>query len=145
MMARSKKLQPVADLAKQNENTAARNHGSVLRELQQHENQLNELLNYREQYLTALQTAGQTGLSAIQLQDYRLFLKRLDDAIKQQQQNVNNERQNCESSQNQWMDKRNRSKMINKVVKNRKKVEDQDLDKREQREQDDRPHNNGRS
>lgn len=145
MMTRSKKLQPVANLAKQNERTAARNHGNVLRELEQQENQLNELLNYRDQYLTALQTAGQTGLSAIQLQDYRLFLKRLDDAINQQQLNVSSERDNCESSQNKWMDKRNRSKMVNKVVSNRKKIEEQGENKREQREVEDRPHNNGRS
>lgn len=145
MMTRSKKLQPVADLAKQNERTAARHHGTVLRELEQHENQLNELLNYRDQYLNALKTAGQTGLSAIQLQDYRLFLRRLDDAIKQQQLNVNTERQNCESSQNKWMDKRNRSKMINKVVNNRKKIEEQDAGKREQREIEDRPTGNGGS
>ncbi len=143
MMTRSKKLQPVADLARQNERTAARQHGDVLRELQQHENQLNELLNYRQQYLTALNTAGQTGLSAVQLQDYRLFIKRLDIAINQQQQNVNLERQNCEFSQNSWMDKRNRSKMINKVVSSRQKTESQEQEKQEQRELEDRPSGKG--
>jgi len=138
-MRTSKKLQPVANLAKQNERTAARHHGSVLRELQQQENQLNELITYRNQYLNSFKNATESGLSAIQMQDYRIFLHRLDDAIKQQQQNVINGQQSCESSQSTWKEKRNRSKMINKVVKNRQHVEHQQSEKREQRELEDRP------
>ncbi len=139
-MRRSKKLQPVANLAKQNERSAAKLHGSVLREQQKQENQLNELINYRNQYLNAFKTAGESGLSAIQMQDYRIFLQRLDDAIQQQQQNVNNGRQNTQSSKTKWMDTRNQSKMINKVVKNRQQHENQQVEKREQREIEDRPY-----
>ena len=87
MMRRSKKLQPVANLAKLNERSAAKLHGSVLRELQKQETQLDELINYRNQYLNAFKTASESGLSAIQMQDYRIFLQRLEDAIQQQQQN----------------------------------------------------------
>ena len=140
-MRRSKKLQPVANLAKQNERSAAKLHGSVLRDLQKQENQLDELINYRNQYLNAFKTAGESGLSAIQMQDYRVFLQRLDDAIQQQQQNVINGRQNTQLSKTEWTDTRNRSKMINKVVENRQQLEKQQLEKREQREIEDRPFN----
>ncbi len=139
-MSSSKKLQPVANLAKLNERSAAKQHGSVMRELQKQENQLNELINYRNQYLDAFKTASEAGLSAIQMQDYRIFLQRLDDAIGQQQQNVNNGRQNTQASQTKWMDTRNKSKMINKVVENRQQLENQQVEKREQRELEDRPH-----
>jgi len=139
-MRNSKKLHPVANLAKLNERNAAKLHGSVLRELQKQENQLNELINYRNQYLAAFKTAGESGLSAIQMQDYRIFIQRLDDAIGQQQQNVNNGRQDTQSSQTKWMDTRNQSKMINKVVENRQQLENQQVEKREQRELEDRPH-----
>ena len=139
MIKHSKKLQPVANLAKQNERSAARQHGSVLRELEQQENQLNELIAYRDQYLKTFKTSCESGLSVVQMQDYRIFLLRLDDAIQQQQQNVSNGRQNCESSKTKWVDKRNRSKMINKVVNNRQQIEEQELNKREQREVEDRP------
>ena len=139
-MRSSKKLQPVANLAKLNERSAAKLHGSVLRELQKQENQLNELINYRNQYLNAFKTASETGLSAIQMQDYRIFLQRLDDAIQQQQQNVINGRQNTQSSQAKWMDTQNQSKMINKVVENRQQLENQQVEKREQRELEDQPH-----
>ncbi len=140
-MRRSKKLQPVANLAKLNERSAAKLHGSVLRELQKQETQLDELINYRNQYLTAFKTAGESGLSAIQMQDYRIFLQRLDDAIQQQQQNVINGRQNTQSSQAKWTDTRNQSDMINKVVENRQQHENQQVEKREQRELEDRPNN----
>jgi flagellar FliJ protein len=140
-MRRSKKLQPVANLAKLNEQRAAKLHGSVLRELQKQETQLDELINYRDQYLNAFKTASEAGLSAIQMQDYRIFLQRLDDAIQQQQQNVINGRQNTQSSQEKWTDTRNRSDMINKVVENRQQLENQQVEKREQRELEDRPTN----
>ena len=140
-MRRSKKLQPVANLAKLNERSAAKLHGSVLRELQKQETQLDELINYRNQYLNAFKTASEAGLSAIQMQDYRIFLRRLDDAIQQQQQNVKNGRQNTQSSQAEWTDTRNRSEMINKVVENRQQLENQQVEKREQRELEDRPIN----
>lgn len=139
-MRGSKKLQPVANLAKLNERSAAKLHGSVLREQQKQEIQLDELINYRNQYLNAFKTAGESGLSAIQMQDYRIFLQRLDDAIQQQQQNVINGRQNTQTSQLKWTDTRNQSKMINKVVENRQQLENQQVEKREQRELEDQPH-----
>ncbi len=140
-MQNSKKLQPIANLANLSERSAARVHGSVLRELKKQENQLNELINYRDQYLNAFKTASESGLSAVQMQDYRIFLQRLDNAILQQQQQVANGKQNTESSQRKWMDKRNKSKMINKVVENRQQLENKQAEKREQRELEDRPCN----
>jgi len=138
-MRHSKKLQPVANLAKMNERSAARMHGNVLRDSQKQEKQLEELISYRKQYLSAFKTACESGLSVIQVQDYQIFLKRLDDAIKQQQQNVINGHQNTKSSQSQWMDSRNRSKMLDKVLEKRQQIENQQIAKREQRELEDRP------
>ena len=139
-MRNSKKLHPVANLAKLNERSAAKQHGSDLREQQKQENQINELINYRNQYLKAFKTASESGLSAIQMQDYRIFLQRLDDAIQQQQQNVTNGRQNTQASQAKWKDTRDQSKKINKVVENRQQLENQQVEKREQRELEDRPY-----
>ncbi len=138
-MQSSKKLKPVANLAMLNERNAARAHGTVLRDLQKQENQLNELINYRDQYLNAFKAAGESGLSAVQMQDYRIFIQRLDNAIRQQQQNVTSGRQNTQTSQAQWMTKRNKSSMINKVIENRQKLENKQAEKREQRELEDQP------
>ncbi|PCJ88923.1 MAG: flagellar export protein FliJ [Thiotrichaceae bacterium] len=138
-MKSSKKLQPIANLAKQNERGAARNHGNVLRALKQQENQLNELISYRNEYINTFNSAGANGMSVIQFQDYTLFLHRLDDAIKQQQQLVTNGRTDCDQSKSKWLDKRNRSKMVNKVVEKRQLNESKQQDKREQRELESQP------
>ena len=139
-MSRVDRLQPVAKVSKQQERNAARAHGETIAQAEQQQKQLNELIAYRNQYLKAFQAAGESGLSAIQMCDYRIFIKRLDEAIMQQQQHVMNGQQKCEISQDRWMDKRSRSKMINKVVENRKQAENKKMEKREQRELEDRPH-----
>ncbi|PCI06819.1 MAG: flagellar export protein FliJ [Gammaproteobacteria bacterium] len=139
MTKSSKKLQPVANLARLNERSAARLHGSVLNELKKQEERLDELISYRDQYQTSFNVAGKLGISSIQLQDYRLFLLRLDDAIQQQQQAIINGKKNSEMSRGEWLNKRNKSKMMNKVVEKRQVAEAAQLEKSEQRELEDRP------
>ncbi len=141
-MNRSTKLQPVAKIRKQQEQNAARLHGNTMRQAEQQQKQLNELVAYRNQYLKAFQSAAESGLSAVQMQDYRLFINRLDIAIEQQQQSVFNGQKKCEISQEKWTDKRSRSKMIDKVIENRKQAENKIMQEREQRELDNRPHKN---
>ena len=138
-MRSSRRLQPVANLAKQGERSAARQHGDVLREFQQQQQQLEELIKYRNQYVEQFQQAGKAGLSIVQVRDYQLFLSRLDQAIAQQRQLVQQHQAASQQTQSNWMDKRGKSKMIDKVVENRELAEKQALEKREQREQEDRP------
>lgn len=141
-MNRSTKLQPVARIRKQQERNAARLHGDTIQQAEQQQKQLNELISYRDQYLKSFQSACESGLSAVQMQEYRFFINRLDAAIGQQQQSVANGQIKREISREKWVDKRGRSKMINKVIENRKQEENKIKEKREQRELEDRPHNN---
>ena len=140
-MKGSKRLKPVAKFARQRERDAARQLGSDLRQAELEQKQLDDLIAYREQYEANFQAAGKQGLNAVQLRDYQLFLKRLDTAIEQQQQKLNNSRDHCEQSKSEWQDRHGNSKIIDKVVENRKQAEDQTLERQEQREQDDRPRN----
>lgn len=141
-MGHSSKLQPVAKISKQQERNAARSHGDILRQSERQQQQLDELINYRDQYLKSFQAAAESGLSAVQMQDYRLFIKRLDSAIEQQKQSVVNSQSKCEVSQEEWTHKRSRSKMIDKIIEERKRNENKIKEKREQRELDDRVHKN---
>jgi len=138
-MKSSRRLGPVARVARQHERNAARHLGDSLHEVEQQQKQLEDLVNYRDQYIAAFQAAGKEGLTAVQLRDFKLFLGRLDAAIMQQQQKLVASRQNCEQSHAEWHDKHGHSKMIDKVVENRKQTEDRKLNEQEQREQDDRP------
>jgi flagellar FliJ protein len=141
-MTRTTRLQPIAKINKQEERNAARIHGETMQQAEQQQKQLSELIAYRNQYLKGFQSAVKSGLAAVQMQDYRLFIQRLDEAIAQQQQCVTNGQQKCASSREQWADKRNRSKMINKVVEKSERSEQQASERREQRELEDRPHKN---
>ena len=144
-MKRSRRLDPVARFAHQQERNAARSLGDSMRQVEQQQKRLEDLVAYRDQYVAGFQQAGQHGLTAVQLRDYQVFLSRLDNAIAQQQQLLEESRRNCEQSQVEWQDKHGHSKMIDKVIEDRKQAEDRLEDKQEQREQDDRPKgSNGR-
>ena len=136
-MKRSAKLQPVAKISKQQEKNAARIHGDSLRQVELQQKQLNELVSHRDQYLIAFQSAAESGLSAVQMRDYQLFINRLDMAIEQQKQIVAQGMKNCEISRDKWVDKRTRSKIIDKVIEGRQRLEREMTEKREQKEMDD--------
>ena len=138
-MKNSRRLQPVARFAHQLERNAARQLGDDLRQAEQLQKKLDDLIEYREQYVAGFKAAGAEGLSVVQLRDYQLFLRRLDSAIMQQRQQLLASRQQCQSSQNEWHNRHDRSKMIDKVVENRRLAEGRKMDQQEQREQDDRP------
>lgn len=109
-----------------------------MRQLEHQQKQLEDLISYRDEYVAGFEQAGKAGLSCVQLRDYQVFLSRLDTAILQQQQQLLACRQKCEQSQAEWQDKHGRSKMIDKVVENRRQTENRRQDELEQREQDDR-------
>lgn len=139
-MKQSTRLQPVENIRKQQEDNAGRIHGDAIKEAKQQQKQLDELMRYREEYAKGFEAMGKSGLSAIQAQEYRLFINRLDDAIIQQQQFVETGKTRCEASQQEWMDKRSKRKMISKVVEKRQSTEQLQEKKREQKELEDRPH-----
>ena len=140
-MNSSSKLQPIAKIRKQQEHNAGRKHGETIRQAQREQQQLDELIGYRHQYSKVFKSASESGLSAVRLQEYMLFISRLDEAISLQQQTVNNGKSRCELSQKEWLRKRGKSKMIDKVVESRQQTEQQAKEKRLQKELEDRPHN----
>ncbi|VAW54136.1 hypothetical protein MNBD_GAMMA06-116 [hydrothermal vent metagenome] len=139
-MNRLKKLQPIAKINKQQERNAGRVHGEAIRQAESQQKQLDELINYRKHYLKTFQLASEAGLTVIQMQEYKLFINRLDDAITQQEQHVSNNQSKCENSQKEWMNKRNQYQIMNKVIENRQQIENQKIEKREQRELENLPH-----
>lgn len=135
-MKRSQKLLPVVKVAEQREHNAAREFGDSLRQLEQQQKQLDNLVAYRANYAEHYLSATKTGLSAVQMRDYQVFLGRLDEAIKQQQQIVLGGVQDRDISQSNWQGAAGHSKMINNVVEKRQQSEKQQLDRKEQRELD---------
>lgn len=137
-MNSSQRLQPVASIAKAHERNAARLMGERLSQEEAQKLQMETLMNYRKDYIENFSTASRAGLSAIQMQDYQVFIGRLDSAIEQQKEQVLQSRQECEQSRDYWRSKYNHSEMINKVVESRAQQEMQIRNSNEQKQTDDR-------
>lgn len=135
-MTRSKRMQPVVEVTVNREREAARRLGELRQRQQAAEQRLQELIQYREDY--ARQFAAGGSLSAARLQDYRVFLGRLNQAVEQQQALVERARQDCVAQQTRWMELHTRVQALGKVVSRYRDSERSDRDRREQKEADQR-------
>jgi flagellar FliJ protein len=77
------------------------------------------------------------GMSATQLQEYRAFLAKLDEAITQQQEVVAASSVNHQSTRNFWQQKHSRTQALNKAVDRFREQEKKSADRHEQKENDD--------
>lgn len=115
-MVRSKRLKPIKELAKNREKLAAQELGHSL-ESQKLENQkLEQLTQYRNQYLADMEQKVRQGVSGATLQRYHQFLAKLDLAIDQQNDVLRRCSDRIDESQGNWQDKRSRTKVISQVM-----------------------------
>jgi len=72
------------------------------------------------------------------LREFRAFLGRLGEAIRQQETLIERYRSQHEKNRQQWIETRSHSQAIDKVVDRYREQERQQQERREQREQDER-------
>ncbi len=137
-MSRRAPLDSVVHVTRERERAAARELGEKRRQLDEQELRLRELKTHREHYHRELQAAGSRGLGVRQLNEYRVFLARLEQAIAQQEQMLLGSRQAFQQSQSAWMERRKDVKAIGKLVTRRAAEADRRQERREQGENDDR-------
>lgn len=137
-MNKSQRLKPVTEIANANERDAARHMGQQQNVLQQHKDKLDELINYRSEYVEKMVTAGSAGIGAGQMQDYTRFIRRLDEAIIFQRGQIELANRQLEVKQREWQATHTRSEALNKVVDRYRTAEIREQDKREQNENDER-------
>lgn len=143
-MVKSKRFKPIVDLAHDSEREAAKALGAALQRLNDGREQLRQLYAYREEYGQRLQQAGNQGMSGQKLNEYRYFMVKIDAAIESQTTVVEQLQVALEEKKQFWFAKRGRSKALDTVLDHYLQNEARQLDKREQREQDDRSGSNGR-
>jgi flagellar FliJ protein len=131
-------MQPVQRVAQNREQTAVQELGQSQQFLDAQQAKLEELLAYRDQYTRAFEASGGAGLDANRLQDYRVFLQRLGEAIRQQQALIAQCCAQHEQTRQQWIATRSHSQAIDKVVDRYVREEQNQQQRREQREQDER-------
>lgn len=137
-MNRSTRLQPIVKLAHRSEKDAAQAAGDAQQKSQLEQKKLNDLIQYREEYIGDFQRKGRAGVSGAAMQQFQQFLSRLDDAIGQQHQRVNGAGVQVQQKNEQWQEKMTRSRALNNAVGGIKQQEQQLQDKREQKDADER-------
>lgn len=114
-MVRSKRIQPIVELAENREMDAARKLGQARKLLERHQQRLTELVTYRQEYSRHFDQSRGGRMGVMKLNEYRMFLSRLDEAVRQQRELVEQAQRECDQSRQGWLQTRTRSQALDKV------------------------------
>ena len=131
---RSKRMQPVAQHADQKEQDAALVFVQAQKDLEAVEQQLQQLFSYRDEYTQKL--TEQSSMSMQRIRDHQLFVENLGKSIDQAYREIEDKKNICELKKQAWLKCRSRSHALNSVVEKYKLEEFKQLERQEQREQD---------
>lgn len=131
-------MQPVQRLAEGREKDAVARLGQSQQYLDAQKAKLDELRAYREQYARDFAASAENGLDAGRVRDYRIFLNRLGEAIRQQEVLVTQSLSAHEQTRQAWVETRSQMQAIDKVVERYRVDERKQHERREQREADER-------
>ncbi|MFT4613164.1 MAG: flagellar FliJ protein [Bacteroidia bacterium] len=130
------KMDKVAAVAKIAEQKSARELSLQQQGHQQKCDQFEQLVEFREGYELTLSEKASKGMSAKQLQDYRLFLGRLSQAIEQQTRDVHESEKSLAMMRAQWISTSQRHSALDHLVDERHREQVKIREKVEQNESD---------
>ena len=132
---KSKRFEPIQEIASTSAKDLSRAMGEAARKVADLERQLEQLQSYRDEYVrNSAQSAA--AIDAVKLQNYRSFLDRLGEALRQHLKNLDNARAEYERRRLLWSEKRIEAESLSRVVDRLRKEEQHAADRREQREGD---------
>ena len=135
-MKRSKRFEPIRDIASTSATDLSRAMGEAGRRVADLERQLEQLKTYRDEYVkNSIQDDGT--MDAVKLQNYRSFLGRLGDAIRQQMTLLDHARAEFENRRLEWSAKRIKAESLGRAIDRFRSEELRDAERREQRDGDD--------
>lgn len=137
-MRRSERLKSVSRLAENHQRDAARALGKCRQVLDEHNQRLEELISFREEYMCGFQERGRCGVSGAQLIEYRAFIERLDKAVEDQREKVSEAEDTVETNTGLWIKIHGKSKVLDEVITRYRKDERREYVRQEQTESDDR-------
>lgn len=140
-MKKSKRFSTLAELAKSKEQDAAMALGAVNKIHTENLQKLESLKQYRLEYLKQFSSHGKIGMDVTSMQTYKSFIENIEQAIRDQQAQIIESEQQCMQSKKIWQHVHMKTEIMNTTVKRYKVQERTDDDHREQKEMDDRPHN----
>lgn len=135
-MTPASSLRTLVDLAQKRTETAARNLGTFNARGHEAESKLELLLRYRQDYRTRYEQSIKNGLHQAGLQNYRAFLRKLDEAIAQQHEALTYAKQQIEAGRQGWNEQRRQLKSFETLSQRRDQADFRRAVRAEQRVQD---------
>jgi len=137
-MKRSDRMEMVKKVVDDFERRKAEALALSERRVTESEKKLTDLEAYRTNYVRDFQTRAQSGINGAAARDFQAFLARLDDALQQQNQVCIGTRAQRDAERQNWQDAAQRAEAIGTTVKRWQNEERLVLEKREQRDSDER-------
>jgi flagellar FliJ protein len=134
-MLKSKRFEPIQDIVATSAKDLSRAMGEAGRRVADLERQLEQLKTYREDYVTK-SGGGSGAMDAVKLQNYRSFIDRLGDVLRQHLVKLDVARAEYEQRRVQWSEKRVEAESLGRVIDRFRKEEQHAAEQREQREGD---------
>jgi len=135
-MMKSKRFEPIREIASTSAKDLSVAMGEAGRKVADLERQLEQLQSYRDEYLrNSSQSAA--AIDVVKLQNYRSFLDRLGEALRQHLKSLEVARSEYERRRALWSEKRIEAESLGRAVDRFRKEEQHVADRREQREGDD--------
>tara|TARA_R110002111_G_scaffold146583_3_gene213350 strand:+ start:717 stop:1160 length:444 start_codon:yes stop_codon:yes gene_type:complete len=137
-MKRSQRLNPVVEVAAQATEKALAKVGAANTAWRQDKAQLDDLVQYRGEYLLRFRVGEQLEMSAQKVMELRAFLIQLDQAIASQERQVQTSLKILQQQQQAWKIVRSKEQAVQSLIERYQQEEIQVELKQDQRENDER-------
>lgn len=135
-MATTFKLQPLVDLAQQQNEAATKKFGQLNQQQQAAQAKLDMLQQYRRDYQDRFQSAAQNGMDQTDMRNFQDFLYRLDEAIRQQRALLEQIQQSVQAGRTELVNAQRKVKSFDALAQRHIEAEKKLENKLEQRTQD---------
>ncbi|HXF08724.1 MAG TPA: flagellar export protein FliJ [Candidatus Acidoferrales bacterium] len=136
-MSSADRLEPMLGMARRHAEQAARELGQALTRLEQIQQQMADLLRYRDDYGLELGRTMAGGVRAAQMLGFRQMLERLDSALTQQRKLLADQVALCDLARRRYLERRARVQALDDLIHSRRAAEQSRQAMREQRMLDD--------
>ena len=137
-MNKSKRLERVNELRKDQERNAGRKLAEAQQDLAGKEQLLNQLLGYKQEYQALFAEQSARGLDVQQYRNFQKFFLQLDAAVAEQQIALQRGDAKVSQSRDQWLEKKIETETLAKLRSGLQRKEAQREQKLEQAQSDDR-------
>ncbi|RUO75466.1 flagellar export protein FliJ [Idiomarina seosinensis] len=136
-MAELRQMHMLLEMEQRKTDDAAAQFAQVQQQVNEEQQRLEGLSQYRLDYLTQLQQRGTNGIISRQFGQYHAFVGKLDEGVEQLHKSVVRLQEVANQRKQQWFEQRRKKESIEHLINEQKKREAKDVARREQKNLDD--------